>query len=64
MEHLIIVLKEKLISQMNIEIEKIQKIEAGTQRETVLIAAGKMIELEHLIALLDEMLTYDIQTKS
>jgi hypothetical protein len=35
MEHLINDLKEKLITQLNSEIEKIQKIEAGTHKESI-----------------------------
>jgi len=63
MEHIISDLKEKLIARMNTEIEKIQSIEAGTHKESVLISAGKVIELEHIISLLDNALIYNNQTK-
>jgi len=63
MEHLIIDLKEKIISRMNDEMEKIQGIDAGTNKEAVLISAGKVIEMEHTISLIDIMLAYNDQTK-
>ncbi|MDD4645270.1 MAG: hypothetical protein PHY99_04700 [Bacteroidales bacterium] len=63
MEHLINDLKEKIISRMNDEMEKIQRIDAGTNKEAVLISAGKVIEMEYIISLIDNMLIYNDQTK-
>jgi len=59
MENLLKDLKEKLVSRMDREIDKIQKIETGTNKESVLISTGKIIELEHLIVLLDNILNYN-----
>lgn len=59
MENLLKDLKEKLVFRLDREIDKIQRIETGTNKESVLISTGKIIELEHLITLLDNMLNYD-----
>lgn len=63
MENLLKDLKEKLVLRLDREIDKIQRIETGTNKESVLISTGKIIELEHLITLLDNMLNYDNLTK-
>jgi len=59
MEHLIIDLKQKLLFQMEEELNKIQQLETGTQKEAVLVAAGKVLELEYIISLIDNLLNYN-----
>jgi len=63
MENLLKDLKEKLVFRLDREIDKIQRIETGTNKDSVLISTGKIIELEHLITLLDNMLNLDNLTK-
>jgi len=63
MENLLKDLKEKLVFRLDREIDKIQRIETGTNKDSVLISTGKIIELEYLITLLDNMLNYDNLTK-
>jgi hypothetical protein len=63
MEHVLNDLKEKLILRKHREMDKIRNLEAATNKEVVLISAGKIIELDHLINMLDTMLNYGNQTK-
>ena len=63
MEQVLNDLKEKLILRKHREMDKIRNLEAATHKETVLISAGKIIELDHLINMLDTMLNYNHQTR-
>lgn len=63
MDHVLNDLKEKLILRKNSEMDKIKNLEAEAHKEVVLISAGKIMELEHLINMLNTMLNYSNQTK-
>jgi hypothetical protein len=63
MEHLIVDLKEKLSERRKNETEKVFKYDKETDRELILLASGKIFELDEVIGFLDNLLTYHKQTK-
>jgi hypothetical protein len=63
MEHLIVDLKEKLVLRRQIETDKVLKLDPESDREVILLASGKIYELDEVIGFLENMLTYQQQTK-
>lgn len=63
MEYLILDLKEKLIARRKNENCAIKKLRKETDKELILISAGKIIELDFLINSINEMLTYSEKSK-
>ena len=63
MEHLIVNLKEKLALRRKIEADKVLKLDPKADREVILLASGKIYELDEVIGLLENMLQYHQQTK-
>ncbi len=55
MQNIICDLKEVLITRMNNELERVQLLESDSVKESLLISAGKIIEIEHLIDLLNNI---------
>ena len=64
MEHLIVNLKEKLALRRKIEADKVLKLDPKADREVILLASGKIYELDEVIGFLDNMLMYQQQTKN
>jgi len=63
MEHLICDLKEKLFERRKKEEEKILRYNTETDREQILLASGKIFELNEVLGFLENLLTYNNQTK-
>jgi hypothetical protein len=63
MEHLVRDLKEKLIVRRKNENEAIKKMNKETDKELILISAGKIFELDFLTNSMNEMLNYFEQSK-
>ncbi|HBL73748.1 MAG: hypothetical protein A2W90_12955 [Bacteroidetes bacterium GWF2_42_66] len=63
MEHLVIDLKEKLITRKKNENDALLKLDKEADRERILISAGKIFELEFLINSINEMLVYSEKSK-
>jgi len=63
MEHLVLDLKEKLIARRRNENVAIQKMNNETDKEFILISAGKIFELDFLINSMNEMLNYFEKSK-
>jgi hypothetical protein len=63
MENLIVDLKEKLVLRRKIEADKVLKLDPESDREVILLASGKIYELDEVIGFLENMLTYQQQTK-
>jgi translation initiation factor 2 gamma subunit (eIF-2gamma) len=64
MEHLIIDLKLDLILKRKNEISNIEEFNKETDKDLILISAGRIIELDFLIKSLEEMINYIEKTKS
>lgn len=62
MEHLICDLKDKLIMRRKIEYDKVQ-YESENDTKLTLLSSGRIIELDHIISYLENMLDYNNQTK-
>ena len=63
MEQLIVDLKEKLVLRRKLEADKVLKLDPLTDREIILLASGKIYELDEVIGFLNNMLAYQQQTK-
>ncbi len=63
MENLIIDLKEKLILRKECEIKKIQVSDKEKDDKIILIATGRIFEIDNIIKGLDNMLNYYNQIK-
>ena len=63
MEQLIIDLKKKLAQRRKMESERVLKLDPQTDREIVLLLSGKIYELDEVIRFLDNILTYQQQSK-
>jgi|WetSurMetagenome_2_1015567.scaffolds.fasta_scaffold533846_2 hypothetical protein len=63
MEYLITELKEKLALRRKLEADKVLKMDPVTDREIILLASGKIYELDVVVDLLENMLMYQQQTK-
>lgn len=63
MENLIVDLKEKLALRRKLEAEKVLKLDPESDREVILLASGKIYELDEVIGFLENMLMYQQQTK-
>mgnify|MGYP001434219526 CR=1 FL=1 len=63
MENLIIDLKEKLILRKELEIKKIQASDKEKDDKIILIATGRIFEIDNIIKGLDNMLNYYNQIK-
>ncbi len=63
MEHLIVDLKEKLSERRKIETNKVLKYDTASERELILLASGKVYELDEVIGFLENMLQYHQLTK-
>lgn len=64
MEHLIINLKENLITRKMIEMNKVKALNKEVERDLILISSGRIFELDFLIKSLNEMIQYVKSTKS
>jgi hypothetical protein len=64
MENIVAGLKNNLISRRTNEAKKIVEMDQQNDKELILIASGKIIELDFLIRYLDEMLHYLDNTKN
>jgi hypothetical protein len=62
-EHLVYDLMDKLVLRREIEYNKVLKLDKAKDKELILIYSGKIIELDFLIGLVNEMLAYFNQTK-
>lgn len=63
MENLIVDLKEKLALRRKLEAEKVLKLDPESDREVILLASGKIYELDEVIGFLENLLMYQQQTK-
>jgi hypothetical protein len=63
MENLIVDLKEKLAIRRKLEADKVLKLDPESDREVILLASGKIYELDEVIGFLDNMLMYQQLTK-
>lgn len=64
MEYLIKNLIEHLINKRNQEIKNIEKYKQNDVPDLILITSGKIMELDNIIQNLNEMLKYNMLTKS
>jgi hypothetical protein len=64
MEYLIKNLIEHLINKRNQEIENIEKYKQNEVQDLILITSGKIMELDNIIQNLNEMVNYNMLTKS
>ena len=63
MEHLIIDLKENLVTRRKNEVVKIEELSKEGYKDLILICSGKIFELDSIIKTLDEMINYIEKTK-
>ncbi len=63
MEHLIIDLKENLVTRRKNEVIKIEELSKEGYKDLILICSGKIFELDSVIKSLDEMINYIEKTK-
>jgi hypothetical protein len=63
MEHLIHDLKERLSERREKEAVKALKYNTEADRERILLASGKIYELDEVLGFLENLLTYHNQTK-
>ena len=63
MEHLIKNLIENLINKRNREIKNIEIYAKNDVKDLVLITTGKIIEMDKIIKILNEMLNYNMIIK-
>jgi len=63
MEHLIVDLIVKLSERRKAETDKVLKYDTQTDRELILLASGKIYELDEVIGFLENMLQYHQRTK-
>jgi len=63
MEHLIKNLIENLINKRNQEIKNIEIYAKNDVKDLVLITTGKIIEMDKIIKILNEMLNYNMIIK-
>lgn len=63
MEQLIIDLKDRLQLRRKLEAERVLKLDPKTDRDIILMASGKIYELDEVIGFLDNILTYQRQTE-
>lgn len=63
MEHLVVELREKLALRRKLEAEKVLRMDSATDRDVILLASGKIYELDEVIGFLDAMLMYQQETK-
>jgi hypothetical protein len=63
MENLIVDLKEKLALRRKLEADRVLKLDPESDREVILLASGKIYELDEVIGFLNNMLMYQQQTK-
>jgi ribosomal silencing factor RsfS len=64
MEYLIRNLIERLINKRNQEIKNIEMYSQNDFTDLILITSGKIMELDNIIQNLNEMLNYNIITRS
>lgn len=64
MEKLIIDLKEKLTLRKEQEIKRVLKYKNEQDDKMILIATGRIFEIDNLLRLLDNMLNYHNLTKN
>ena len=64
MEHLIKNLIEQLINKRDLEFNYIENYKNDELNDLILISTGKIIELDMVIHKLNELLDYNILTKS
>ncbi|MCX6308044.1 MAG: hypothetical protein NTY32_04125, partial [Bacteroidia bacterium] len=62
-EHLIVDLIVKLSERRKAETDKVLKSNTQTDREFILLASGKIYELDEVIGFLEDMLLYHQRTK-
>ena len=64
MEYLVKNLIDQLINKRNQEIKNIEKYKQHDVNDLILIASGKIMELDSIIQKLKEMLNYELVTNS
>lgn len=63
MEYLIKDLIEKLLDRKKKELDLVEKYKNENLHDLVLISSGKILEIEHLISDLEEMVKYNSKLK-
>jgi hypothetical protein len=63
MGYLVIDLKQKLIHRKMNEMKLIENLDKEADKNLILVASGKIFELDFLIKSLDEMIEYLYKTK-
>jgi hypothetical protein len=63
MEYLVIDLKQKLIQRKMNEMKNIENFDKEEDKNLILVATGKIFELDFLIKSLDDMIEYLNKTK-
>ncbi|MCX6238477.1 MAG: hypothetical protein NTY07_13120 [Bacteroidia bacterium] len=64
MEYLVKNLIEHLINKRNQEVKNIEKYKQNEVQDLILITSGRIMELDNIIKSLNEMLNYNMLTKS
>ena len=64
MEYLVRNLIDQLINKRNQEIKNIEKYKQNEVQDLILITSGRIMELDNMIKSLNEMLNYNMLTKS
>jgi hypothetical protein len=63
MKYLVIDLKENLVARRKKEIKFLENLDAGKDKDIILISAGKINELDFIVERLNELLDYSEKTK-
>jgi hypothetical protein len=63
MKYLLIDLKENLVARRKKEIMFLENLDAGKDKDIILISAGKINELDFMVERLNELLDYSEKTK-
>jgi hypothetical protein len=64
MENLICEFRKNLVLLRDHEIEKIKELDVELDKRLIMISSGKILELDHLISYVDEMLNYHNETNN
>jgi hypothetical protein len=64
MIHLVKDLKDQLVLRKHNELKNMEELAPGTDRDLLLLSAGKIAELDRLIASLDDMIQYYEKAKT
>ena len=63
MEQLILDLKDRLVLRRKMEADKVLMLDPQVDRDIVLMASGKIYELDEVIGFLENVLSYHRQTE-